>query len=273
MLEKQERDCVRLTPEIIGAFLDDQRTRGNSPASADVYRRNLINLYEYLPEDKQLRVETGKNWKAWMEGQGVAPRTINARLSALNSLSDYLGHREFQTHDFLKVPEILQPELTRAEYLRLLQAAKAMEKEQTYLLIKAIGGAGLRAQELPQLTADAVKSGAVELRYHNNRCKRITRIPVGLQAELLDYINRKGSWNGPVFRTAGGLPLSRTRVCCLLRAVSHTARVAPEKATPKCLWNMYQSTRESILSNLSVLADQAYAQIMDQEQRAAGWDT
>lgn len=31
-----------------------------------------------------------------MEEQGISPRSINSRLSTLNSLSDYLGRREFQ---------------------------------------------------------------------------------------------------------------------------------------------------------------------------------
>lgn len=143
------RDWEQLTPEMIDAFVEDQRNRGRGPASLEAYRRNLTKLYDYLPGDKRLTRATGKEWKAWMESQGTAPRSVNACLSALNSLSIFLGRREFQTNEFLEGPKIIQPELTRAEYLRLLQAAKLLEKEKTYLLIKAMGGAGFRVQELP----------------------------------------------------------------------------------------------------------------------------
>ena len=67
----------------------------------------------------------------------------------------------------------------------LLQAARTLEKERVYLLIKVLGGAGLRIQELPQLTAEAVRSGSVELRYHNDRCSRVLRLPGELREELL----------------------------------------------------------------------------------------
>ena len=109
-----------LTPEVMEGFLESQRRRGIGPASLEAYRRNLKKLYDSLPGEKRLTAETGRVWKRQMEAQGVAPRSVNSRLSALNSLCEYLGRREFQIHDFLREEAVLQPELTRAEDLRLL---------------------------------------------------------------------------------------------------------------------------------------------------------
>ena len=260
-----------LTPGLIEEFLTSQERRGIGASSLEAYRRNLKKLYEYLPEGKTLTAETGRAWKKWLEAQGVSPRSINSRLSALNSLCGYLGHREFQVLDFAEGQEVLQPELTRAEYLRLLQAARALEKERVYLLTKTLGGAGLRIQELSQLTVEAVEEGAVELRYHNGRCRRVLRIPAELREELLAYTQRENISDGPVFRTAAGAPIARTYAVKLLQSVSREAQVAAEKATPRCLFNMYCSTREMILSNISILADQAYDRMLAEEQRIAGW--
>lgn len=260
-----------LTPGVIEEFLTSQERQGIGAASLEAYRRNLKKLCDYLPEEKRLTAETGRAWRDWMEAQGVSPRSINSRLSALNSLCAYLGHREFQFHDFAEGQEVFQPELTRAEYLRLLQAARRLEKERVYLLIKVLGGAGLRIQELSQLTAEVVEAGTVDLRYHNDRCSRSLRIPAELREELLAYIRRKNISEGPVFRTAAGAPIARTYAVKLLQSVSHEARVEAEKATPRCLWNMYCATREMILSNISILADQAYERMLAEEQRIAGW--
>lgn len=57
-----------------------------------------------------------------MELDGLSPRSINSRRSALNSLCARLGHRLFQTHVLMRAEPVLQ--LTRAEYLRPLQAAR-----------------------------------------------------------------------------------------------------------------------------------------------------
>lgn len=261
-----------LSPELIEEFLEDQRERGRAPGSLAAYRRNLLKLYSLLPDGKRLTAGTAARWRARMQAEGVPPRSVNARLSALNSLCGYLGRREFQSGDFLDGPEIVQPELTRSEYLRLLGAAKALEKERTYFLIKVLGGVGLRVQELPQLTAEALRAGGLELSYHNSRCRRSAAIPPALREELLDFAGREGFQTGPVFRTGEGRPVSRTYVCKLLGQISGPARVAPEKATPRCLWNMYQSTRQDILRTISVLADQVYDRLLAQEQQLAGWD-
>ena len=261
-----------LTPEAIEAFLAGQARRGIASASLEAYRRNLTKLLEFLPEGKRLTAETGRMWRAQMEAEGLSPRSVNSCLSELNSLCEYLGRRDFQTHDFVQEEEVLQPELTRAEYLRLLQAARTLDKERVYLLIKVLGGAGLRIQELPQLTVEAVEAGAVELRYHNGRCSRVLHIPGELREELLSYIRREGIAKGPVFRTAAGAPIARTYAVKLLQSVSGAARVEAEKATPRCLWNMYRATRETILSNIQILADQAYDRMLAEEQRTIGWN-
>ena len=75
-----------------------------------------------------------------------------------------------------------------------------------------------------------------------------------------------------LFRTAAGAPIARTYAVKLLQSVSGVANVEEEKATPRCLWNMYCATREMILGNISVLADQAYDRMLEEEQRLAGWD-
>lgn len=261
-----------LSEETIKRFLDSQKNKGLGPASLETYRRNLRKLYQALPEGKRITGQTGADWKRQMEAEGLSPRSINARLSAFNSLCGYLGHREFQVQEFLEREEAAAPELTRSEYLRLLQAARTLEKERTYLLIKVLGSAGLRVQELPQLTAEAVRAGMVSLRYHNGRCQRLARLPRGLQEELLDYSAREGIQEGPIFRASGGGPVPRTYIYKLLQSVSPTARVDSEKATPHCLWNMYRSTREGILNSISTLADQTYDRMLEAEQIAAGWN-
>ena len=94
-----------------------------------------------------------------MEEKGFSHRTVNAQMSVLNTFLRYLGHRDWQVDEFVREVNDIQPELTRAEYLRLLSAAKRMGKEKTYLLIKTMGGAGVRVQELSQVTVEAVIQG------------------------------------------------------------------------------------------------------------------
>lgn len=268
---RKERERNRMTQEVIDDFLEDMEKKGRGCGSLQNYRRILTELYRYLPEEKTIGRQTGFRWKIHLEEQGLQPATVNSYLSVWNGFLQYLGRREWQMNVLRSKTERIQPELSRREYLRLLSAAKQMEKEKTYLLIKTLGGAGMRIQELPQLTVEAVKRGIVELESHNGKRCRLLRLPEGLQEELLDYVRREGRTAGAVFCAQDGAPMSRTSVNYCINSVSHEARVPEEKANPRCLWKMYQETCRRIRCNVDVLVEQSYQRMMEEEQLLTGW--
>lgn len=130
----------------------------------------------------------------------------------------------------------------------------------------------MRVQELPQLTVDAVRRGMVELEYHNARQKRVLYLPEGLCRELQDYIEREGLREGPVFQSQEGEPMARSSINYFIAMVNKEAHVGEGKATPRCLWKMYQSTCRGIRANISALTEQAYQRMVAEEQLAVGWN-
>lgn len=261
----------RLTPELIERFLDSQGEKGRGESTAQIYRSTLKALYDYLPDGKALDAETGRSWKAWLDGQGLAHRTVNAKLSVWNSFVRYLGYPEWQTEDFWPIEAEAQPRLTREEYLRMLSTARALELEREYLLVKTLGGVGVRLQELSQLTAEAVREGRVRLERRNRSQCRLLSIPDPLRRELLDYLEREHISRGPVFRGQNGEPLSRVMAHRYVSRIGREARVPEEKSTPRCLWRMYEGTRAEIRDNVYALMERAYELILEEEQLAVGW--
>ena len=262
---------VPVSQEDIQNFLTAYENLDRAEGTVQFYQRKLRRFYQDLPEDKIIRPDTMKNWQEKLLQDGYAPGSVNAFLSAANSYLDYIGHREYQLAGQLKDEKPPQPELSRAEYLRMLSAAKMLENERSYLLVKVLGGAGMRVQELPQLTVEAVRQGVVPLEYHNSRQQRLLRLPEALRQELLDYIRREGLVSGPVFATSDGNPLPRSRVYTFVRSAGLAARVPEEKATPRGLWKMYLSTQEEIQSYVALLAEQRYCRMLEEEQQAVGW--
>lgn len=262
-----------LTPEVLESFLAYLSDRGRSQVSLQEYRRTLNMLCSrFSQEGSRVTEKSGGKWKRWLEEQGLSPRTVNMRISVWNSLMQYLGHRDWQVAEFNSLKEDVQPELTRTEYLRLLSTAKHLGQERVYLLVKALGGVGLRIQELSQLTAEAVCQGTVQLERQNGASTRVLHLPIVLQRELMEYMSREGITNGPVFTTAKGKPMDRSNVNHSIRRLSREARVAEEKANPRCLWKMYQSTQKGLQANVAVLIEQAYERMLEQEQLAVGWE-
>lgn len=270
--KSEQKTEERLTPEMLEQFLTHLAGKGFSQASLQEYRRALLLLQGNLPEGGLLTASGGLWWKQWLERQGFKPRTVNMRVSVWNSLMQYLNHRDWQVETFSDIREDVQPELTRAEYLRLLSAAKQLGQERAYLLIKALGGIGLRIQELSQLTAEAVQKGVIYSECQNGMTTRVLRLPAVVRGELLEYMKREGITKGPIFITSGGKPLDRSNVGQSIKRGSRDARVAEEKANPRCLWKMYLSTQEGIKANLTILLEQAYDRMLEQEQLTTGWE-
>ena len=260
---------VRLTKEGIERFMDACEAGGRVEGTLKWYRRGLNRLYDDLPEDKTIRRGTLERWREQLVEEGYASSTINSFLSVNNAYLDFVGHREYQLASQLKSETELQPELTRAEYLRLLQTARTLGREKVYLLVKLFGTTGLSVQELSKVTVEAVMEG--KLTVTSSRSKQVLRIPEGLQKELLDYGRRNGYLHGPLFLTREGTPMSRTYVTTIIRQLCEAARVPGEKGNPRCLKRLYQSTRSNIEENIALLVEQAHARLLEQEQLEIGW--
>ena len=260
---------LRLTPDDLEAYLDDLSQKGRVSGTLETYRRNILALYDDLPLNKVILSGTLAQWRRDLLENGYSPRTVNARISAANGLVAFLGRRDLQCVGSLEVDDV-QPELTRTEYLRLLTTARALDKERLYLLVKLFGCTGLPLQELPRVTVEALKKGRIAVRC-NGIVQRL-HLPDFLRKELLAYARREGIASGPLFQTKSGKPLGRTAVTDSIKQLCRDARVPEEKATPRCLKRLWQSTQDAIRTQIDLLVEQACDRLMETEQLTIGWD-
>ena len=257
-----------MTREQIEDYIAYQQKENRTAESTRKYARVLQALYRSLPEEKQIRPETLTQWRETLLGQGYAPRTVNCMISVANSFLKWLGHRELQLMGQLEITND-QPELTRNEYLRLLSAARHLNKERTYLLVKVFTTVNITVQELPCLTVEAVQEDQAE--FTVNGVRHLAAIPSCLRDELLDYARRIYIASGPIFVTRTGRPLGRTAVTAYIQSLAQTARVAPEKCNPRCLHKLYQATMDEIETTVRILAEQSHEQLLEREQMLVGW--
>lgn len=260
---------LRLTPADLEAYLDSLSQQGRGHDTLATYMRNVHALYDGLPEDKTVRPGTLVRWQRTLLEGGYSPRTVNVRMSVANSLMAFLGRRDLQSVGSLEVDDV-QPELTRTEYLRLLTTARALDKERLYLLVKLFGCTGLPLQELPRVTVEALTEGRVIVR--SCGIVQLLHLPDFLRKELLAYARREGTASGPIFHTKSGKPLGRTAVTDSIKQLCRDARVPEEKANPRCLKRLWQSTQDGIRTQIDLLVEQACDRLMEAEQLTVGWD-
>ncbi len=258
--------ALALTPALIEEFLCGLLGRGRTEDTLELYRRSLRRLHADLGADQRIRRGTLDQWQADMLAQGLAPRTVNLHIAAANSLLEYCGRRELKASRPVLPDDTAQPELSRAEYLRLLSAARQLGRQRTYLLVKVFGSVGLSVQELPLLTVEAARQGLLWAG------GQPVRLPGCLQTELQSYAAQTGVYSGPVFVSGSGAPLGRRLVTGAVHDLAGPARVPQEKCNPRCLKKLCQATRERVSANMAQLVEQAYDQVIEAEQLTIGWE-
>lgn len=262
---------MKLTLRDLKNYSIYMQENGKAKNSIESYGKLLMAFYDALPEGKELTKETIAGWIGEMQKNGYSSNTINTKISVLNGLLAYLGKKELSAELIGKSGKTEHAMLTRAEYIRLLRAAKEQEKERTYLLIKSICVLGIRIHEIADITVEGLEEGAIFVNSHG--IDREIKIPEILKKELLQYAAHKNIRNGSVFVSVNGKPLNRINIFHDIKRVARDANVDEEKVNPKCLFYLYQSTQNEIMEKLTALAEYSYTNLLEQEETVIGWDT
>ena len=264
-----DRSAAILPGYALEDFLCAPENKAWSAETRDTYRRALQELYAYLQANGPPGRDTLAAWRQHLQGQGYRPRSINTRISAANNYFRWCGRYDLaMRHSTPNEPET--PQLTRAEYLRLLCTARRKGEHRLYLLVKLFATTGLPLQCLPQVTAELVRQGGGTLQLHSSTTP--LRIPPCLQGELLAYMQKCGIAAGPVFITNRGQMIKRSNLCRNLQELCRDAGVDEAKGNPRALRSLYQATQAEIQARMDQLHRQAYDQLLQAEQIAAGWD-
>jgi site-specific recombinase XerD len=175
-------------------------------------------------------------------------------LASINSLLDFLGWSDCKVKNLRCQRQTYcaeDKELTKAEYLRLLEASKHQEK--LNLVIQTICGTGIRVSELKFFTVEAISHGEVTV-----QCKNKTRtilIPGKLKKLLLNYAKKCGARSGIIFITKSGIPLDRSNIWTQMKRLCHAANVNPSKVFPHNLRKLFARTFYGIEKDIAKLAD------------------
>lgn len=182
--------------------------------------------------------------------------SANSMIAAVNAFLRFMGWvdcciKQFKVQKKAFCSE--DKELTKAEYIRLVNTAKEEGNERLNLLLQTICGTGIRVSELQFITVEAVRKGEAIV-----SCKNKTRtvfIVRELQKKLLNYIRDKGITTGCIFITKFGKPMSRCNIWREMKALCEQAGVSPDKVFPHNLRHLFARTFYGIDKDIAKLAD------------------
>ena len=246
-------DKRTLSKQHLDSFVTYLQREEKSPATIDKYLRDTTAFRNYAgkrPVTKELVV----TYKKRLVERGYAVRSINSMLASINSLLGFLGWADCKVKNIRQQRQTYcaeEKELTRGEYMRLLEAARG--RPQLCLLLKTICGTGIRVSELRFFTVEAIRRGEVTI-----NCKSKTRtilIPGQLKKLLLDFARGRSIRSGPVFITRTGRPLDRSNIWAQMKKLCRAAGVDPRKVFPHNLRKLFARTFYGMEKDIAKLAD------------------
>jgi len=244
-----------LTGNQIAAFAAYLKCEEKSKNTVEKYIRDVKAFAAYVG-DAEITKETVITYKNKLLSESYAARSINSMLASINSLFSFLGWPDLKVKSIKLQQQIYCPEekeLTKAEYMRLVNTAKQKGNERLNLLIQTICGTGIRVSELQYVTVEAVKCGiAVVSLKGKTRSVFIVR---ELQKKLLRYAAEQKISSGAIFITRNGKPMSRTNIWREMKSICVQAGVNPQKVFPHNLRHLFARTFYGIEKDIAKLAD------------------
>ncbi len=244
-----------LTETAITNYRDFLLLSERSAGTVDKYLRDVHAFFAWLGAGKTVSKEAVIAYKEAL-AQSCAVNTANSALAALNGLFAFLGWHECRVKPFKLQRRIFRDkarELTKAEYLRLLNAAKWKGNRRLFYLMQTICATGIRVSELRFITVEAVKTGRAEV-----TCQGTTRPvlrPKKLRTALLGYSRENRIAAGPVFVTRGGRPMNRSNICTEMKKLCADAKVEDNKVFPHNVRHLFAVTFYNREKDIAKLAD------------------
>ena len=237
----------------IQEFSDYLVREEKSNATCEKYIRDVHGFRMFVGNSRVTK-ELVVAWKKQLIEQGYAVRSINSMLASVNSFLGFLGWHDCKAKNIRLQRQTYcaeEKELTKAEYLRLLEASR--KNEQLNLVLQTICGTGIRVSELRYFTVEAVRHGEITV-----NCKSKTRtilVPDKLRKLLLNYAKHKHIMAGAIFVGKSGKPLDRSSIWRQMKQLCKAAGVKESKVFPHNLRKLFARTFYSIEKDIAKLAD------------------
>ena len=248
------RNERRITMTLIERYIIHLEEQEKSDMTIKKYTHDLKMLCKYVNSEPITKLKLIA-WKKYLK-EHYAPSSVNSILAALNGLLEYCGWTDLKIKP-IKIQKNLfaqeEKELTKIEYMRLVQAANQAKNERLALILQAICATGIRVSELRFITVEAVRTGKAIV-----QCKgkiRSVFLPRDLRHALRQYAKKQKRPTGCIFVTRTGQPVDRSNIWRDMKNLCQEAGVSQSKVFPHNLRHLFARIYYSIEKDLSRLAD------------------
>jgi len=236
-------------------FEEKLRTDEKSKATIEKYTRDIRHFVKFVGEGAALRKEDVILYKQHLS-ERYAITSANSMLVAVNNFLSFLGCHDYMVKAFKVQKAVFRPkerEMSKEEYMRLVDAAKKQGKVRLSLIMQTICATGIRISELPFITVEGLCTRRAMVTLKGKT--RIVILPLELCKELKRYVKENGITSGSVFVTRNGNPVNRSNILHDMKKLCEEAQVDKEKVFPHNLRHLFALTYYKVERDVCHLAD------------------
>lgn len=225
-----------------------------SPATMEKYVHDAKAFLEFAG-DQPITKSLVLSYKERLVNR-YAAASVNCMLASVNSFLSFMELSDCRVKQ-LKIQRKAYcdagRELSKTEYLKLVETAHNKGCERLEMILLAICGTGIRISELPFVTVEAVECGQAEVRLKGKT--RTVFLPGRLRTRLAAYAKKCGIRAGSIFVTRTGKPIDRSNVWKQMKELCEEAGVSANKVFPHNLRHLFARSFYAIDRDIAKLAD------------------
>lgn len=219
------------------------------------YIRDIKRLKLYL-NNKRINKEVLIAYKNNLIQDGYAISSVNSMIASINSYILFKNWNDLRLKSIRVQNKIFRredKELTRNDYIRLINKTKEINNERLNLLIQTICATGIRVGEIKYITIEGIMQGEVTiLSKGKNRSIFIVK---KLRSKLLKYARKNKILKGPIFITKNGNVLNRSNIWRDLKKLCLISNINSTKVFPHNLRHLFARTFYDKEKDIAKLAD------------------
>ena len=243
-----------IAEENLTAFKNWLKAEEKARATIKKYTRD-VKVFSTWLNGEAVTKETACDYKRFNLEQGREATGINAVIAALNSFFFFMewGIKLKPLKIQKQIFNTKDNELTKEEYIRLLNAAKDKGNDRLNLIMQTICSTGIRVSELEFITVETINAGIAEIT--NKGKTRTIFIPQTIKPLLLQYTKERSISTGHIFITKNGKPINRSNIWAEMKKLCQAAGVDERKVFPHNLRALFARLFYGIDKDIMRLAD------------------
>ncbi|WP_308589073.1 tyrosine-type recombinase/integrase [uncultured Oscillibacter sp.] len=239
----------------MAAFVRYLQKEEQSLGTREKYSRDVRAFARWL-DGRSVTKVTVAEWKEHLVSAHYAPVTVNSMLASVHAFLRFAGWGACRVK-YLKLQRKLfrdsSRELSREEYIRLLDMAHSTGRERLALVMETMGACGVRVSEVRYVTVEAAQAGMAEISLKGK--VRTILLPGKLCRKLLKYAKRKKIASGEIFLTRDGGSLSRKQIWAEMKVLCRLSGVKSSKVFPHNLRHLFATAFYRACKDIAKLAD------------------